>query len=181
MLRILWCFLLLLLISFGSNAQLVPISLEQRVTNSDVVFEGKVIAKSAAWDRGRHHIYTTNIITVYKVFKGKIANSTVELVTIGGTVGNEREDVSYGLKLEEGSVGVFTCIPSTANLKSSSSSTKLKAYSEIQGFIQYDLKTGSARDVFKVYKNISKEVYASVEKITHSKFQVVKKADFKIQ
>ena len=171
--------LLVFQFSIAVNAQLVPLSLEQRVINSDVVFEGKVISKSASWDEKRRHIYTTNLISVYKVFKGEIKNSTVEVVTIGGTVGNDREDVSYGLKLQEGSIGVFTCIPNTVKLKSAQGKTQLKVYSEIQGFIHYDLKTGSARDVFREYKKVTEDIYTPVQKIMHSKYKIMNKADFK--
>lgn len=173
--------LLLFLASSAVNAQLVPLSLEQRVINSDVVFEGKVISKSASWDEKSRHIYTTNLISVYKVFKGEIKNSTVEVVTIGGTVGNDREDVSYGLKLQEGSIGVFTCVPNTVKLKSAPGITQLKVYSEIQGFIRYDLKTGSARDVFREYKKVTENIYVPVQKIMDSKYKIMNKADFKIQ
>ena len=65
-------FLLLLLPPAVLKAQLVPLSLEQRVINSDVVFEGKVLSKSASWDENRRHIYTSNLISVYKVFKGEL-------------------------------------------------------------------------------------------------------------
>jgi hypothetical protein len=171
----------LLLASFAVNAQLVPLSLENRIVNSDVVFEGKVISKTAAWDAQRKHIYTTNLISVYKVFKGEISSSMVEVQTIGGTVGNDREDVSYGLKLNEGSIGIFTCVENPVKRKTSTSLTQLKVYSEIQGFIRYDLKTGSARDVFKEYNKVTEDIYVPLQKIMHSKYKIMNKADFKIK
>lgn len=174
-------FVAFILSSARSNGQLVPLSLEQRVVNSDVVFEGKVLSQSSAWDESRRHIYTTNTISVYKVFKGQIKSSTVELITLGGTVGDEREDVSYGLKLEPGSVGVFTCIPNTIRLSKAAPNTQLKAYSEIQGFIRYDLKSGTAKDVFNSYKNVSQDVYSTLQKLTHKPYTIVNKADFKIK
>lgn len=174
-------FLLLLLPPAVLKAQLVPLSLEQRVINSDVVFEGKVLSKSASWDENRRHIYTSNLISVYKVFKGELKSSTVEVLTIGGTVGNDREDVSYELKLKEGSIGVFTCVPNTIKLKSGSGKNQLRVYSEIQGFIRYDLKTGSARDVFREYKKVTEDIYVPMQKIMQSKYKIMNKADFKIK
>ncbi len=161
------------------KGQLVQLSLEQRVLNSEVVFEGKVIGQSASWDESRRHIYTTNLVSVYKVFKGELKSSIVEVITIGGTVGNEREEVSYGLNLDEGAIGVFTCIPSTVKVPKTSK-TQLRAYSEIQGFIHYDLEAGVAKDVFKVYPDISKDIYLQLEKITHVKYKILNKADFKL-
>jgi hypothetical protein len=180
-LRTVFFFVASLLVAASSQGQLVPISLQQRVINSDVIFEGKVIDQTASWDENRRHIYTSNIISVYKVFKGELKSSTVELITMGGTVGNEREDVSYGLKLNEGAVGVFTCVPNTIKLGRGSKYSRLRPYSEIQGFIHYDLAKGNAKDMFHVYKNVSDEVYSAVQKFTNTKYKVLNKADFKIK
>jgi hypothetical protein len=179
--KILLIFLTLVLVSTNLLAQLQAVPLEQRVENSTLVFEGKVLQKSSFWDTDRRHIYTSNLVSVYKVFKGELSNSIVEVITIGGIVGNQMEKVSYGLDLQEGSLGVFTCIPNNTKLSSSSKNLRLRPYAEIQGFISYDLATGTARDVFKIYKNISGEIYPVLQKLTHSNYKVMKKADFKIK
>lgn len=179
--KILLFFIALTFISTDLSAQLQAVPLEQRVENSSLVFEGKVVRKSSFWDTDRRHIYTSNLVSVYKVFKGELSNSIVEVITIGGIVGNQMEKVSYGLDLQEGSIGVFTCIPNKAKLSTSSKNLRLRPYAEIQGFIRYDLATGTARDVFKVYKNVSGEIYPVLQKLTHSNFKVMNKADFKIK
>jgi hypothetical protein len=179
--KILLCFFVLCLVSADLSAQLQAVSLQQRVENSSLVFEAKVLSKTSFWDTDRRHIYTSNLVSVYKVFKGELSSSTVEVITIGGIVGNEMEKVSYGLDLKEGSVGVFTCIPNNIKLTKVSRNLQLRPYSEIQGFIRYDLNTGTARDVFKVYKNVSGEIYPVLQKLSSSKFKVMKNADFKIK
>ncbi|MDO8992712.1 hypothetical protein [Daejeonella sp.] len=176
--KILLFFIALSLISAELSAQLQAVPLEQRVENSTLVFEGRVLRKSSFWDTDRRHIYTSNLVSVYKVFKGELSNAIVEVITIGGIVGNEMEKVSYGLDLQEGSVGVFTCIPNNTKLATSSKNLRLRPYAEIQGFIRYDLATGTARDVFKVYKNVSGEIYPVLQKLTHSNYKVMNKADF---
>ena len=181
MLKVIFYSFALLLLSLDLKGQLVPISLQERVVNSDVIFEGKVIGQTASWDVSRRHIYTSNIISVYKVFKGELKSSTVELITMGGTVGNDREDVSYGLKLDEGSVGIFTCVPNSVKLSKGSKYNRLRPYSEIQGFIHYDLAKGNAKDMFHVYKNVTQDVYAALQLYTHMKYKVMNKADFKIK
>jgi hypothetical protein len=85
------------------------------------------------------------------------------------------------LDLQEGALGVFTCIPNNTKLTSSSKNLRLRPYAEIQGFISYDLASGTARDVFKVYKNVSGEIYPVLQKLTHSNYKVMNKADFKIK
>jgi hypothetical protein len=179
--KIILCFFTLSLISADLSAQLQAVSLQQRVENSSLVFEAKVLSKTSFWDTDRRHIYTSNLLSVYKVFKGQLNSSTVEVITIGGIVGNEMEKVSYGLDLQEGSVGVFTCIPNNIKLSKVSKNLQLRPYSEIQGFIRYDLNTGTARDVFKEYKNVSGEIYPVLQKLTRSNFKVMKNADFKIK
>jgi hypothetical protein len=179
--KILLFFFALGLVSADLSAQLQAVSLQQRVENSSLVFEAKVLSKTSFWDTDRRHIYTSNLLSVYKVFKGQLNSSTVEVITIGGIVGNEMEKVSYGLDLKEGSVGVFTCIPNNIKLTKTSKNLQLRPYSEIQGFIRYDLKTGTARDVFHEYKNVSGEIYPVLQKLTRSNFKVMKNADFKIK
>jgi hypothetical protein len=179
--RILLFFFGLSLISADLSAQLQAISLQQRVENSSLVFEAKVLSKTSFWDTDRRHIYTANLLSVYKVFKGELSSSTVEVITIGGIVGNEMEKVSYGLDLKEGYIGVFTCIPNNIKLTKVSKNLQLRPYSEIQGFIRYDLNTGTARDPFNVYKNVSAEIYPVLQKMAGSNFKVMKNADFKIK
>ena len=179
--KILLFFIGLILISTDLLAQLQAVSLEQRVENSALVFEGKVLQKSSFWDTDHRHIYTSNLVSVYKVFKGQLSNSIVEVITIGGIVGDQMEKVSYGLDLQVGSLGVFTCIPNNIKLSSSSKNLRIQPYAEIQGFISYDLSSGTARDVFNVYKNVSGEIYPVLQKLTHSNYKVMNKADFKIK
>jgi len=56
-------------------------------------------------------------------------------------------------------------------------SAKLKAYAGLQGFIKYDLKNGTANDVFNTYKNV-KEVYDKIVGLTKISFKAVQKAPF---
>ncbi len=179
--KILLFFIAFSFISTDLSAQLQAVPLEQRVENSSMVFEGKVLRKSSFWDTDRRHIYTSNLVSVYKVFKGELSNSIVEVITIGGIVGNQMEKVSYGLDLQEGTIGVFTCIPNNTKLATSSKNLRLRPYAEIQGFIRYDLANGTARDVFRVYKNVSGEIYPVLQKLTNSNYKVMNKADFKIK
>ena len=178
--KIVFILSLLFLFSGRLQAQLVPLSLEQRIANSNLVFEGKVIDQSSFWNKEHTHIYTSNLISVYKVFKGELSKSVVEVITIGGIVGNDMERVSYGLELREGFIGVFTCIPNTSNFIGQTKNLRVKAYGEIQGFIRYDLASGTASDVFKVYQNVAKEIYPAIQNVTKSNYKIVNKVDFKI-
>lgn len=175
---------LLFLLGFCFNsafAQLIPISLDQRIDKSTAILEGKVISQTSYWNDAKTQIYTSNIIAVYKVFKGTLATKQVEMITKGGIVGNDMQRVSHTLELTIGDTGVFTAIPSTAKLTTNARLTKLKAYSGLQGFIKYDLKNGSAKDVFANYKNVKKEVYSKIEGRTKASFKTIQKAPFKME
>ena len=51
-------------------------------------------------------IYTTNTVKVHKVFKGQPLE-TVEVLTVGGSIGYEALMISHGLKLQKGNIGLF--------------------------------------------------------------------------
>lgn len=164
-----------------ANAQLIPISLDQRIDNATAILEGKVIAQTSYWDETKTQIYTSNIVEVYKLFKGKLSANQVEIITKGGVVGNDMQRVSHTLELTLGDIGVFTAVPNTFKVTTKAKLTKLKAYAGLQGFIKYDLKDKTAKDVFNTYKNINKEVYSKIAGRTKTNFKTVQKAPFKIE
>jgi hypothetical protein len=172
---------LLLFYACPSFGQLVPISLEQRIENATTILEGKVIGQTSYWDDNKIHIYTANIVEVYKVFKGQLTAKQVEIITPGGIVGDRMERITYSLELKIGDVGVFTAIPNTTIITTTTKLTQLKVYTGIQGFIQYDLKNSSANDMFSNYKNINKEVYTKIVAQTKFDIKTVQKAPFKIE
>lgn len=176
-----FCFLASFFLSNSAVCQLIPISLEQRIDNANVILEGKVTAKTSYWNETHTQIYTSNIVSVYKVFKGSFTASEAEIITPGGIVGKDIEQVSHSLQLNVGDVGIFTVIPNTVNLPKSSNLIRFKAYSGLQGFIKYDLKKHTANDPFTTYKNISSDVYTAIRKRTRINVMTIKKADFNIQ
>lgn len=171
---------ILLTVSSGAFGQLTPISLEQRIEQSTIVFEGKVVSKKSFWDQAHTHIYTSNVVSVYKVFKGSTTAEQVEIITPGGIVGNQMETVSHTLQLTVGDIGVFTAIPSPVKSSSSSKLLRLKPYSGAQGFIEYNLEDNTAKDAFRTYKTITGEVYSEIKNQTKLNIKTIQKADFQI-
>lgn len=173
--------LFLFLVANHTFGQLVPVSLTQRIDKASVIFEGKVISKTAAWNPAHTQIYTSNLISVYKVFKGSLTTVQVEIITPGGAVGNDMELVSHSLQLQPGDAGIFTAIPNPVARPSVSGLLQLKAYAGLQGFIKYDLATHTATDPFTHYKSIVNEVYPAITKHTNTAILTLKKADFTIE
>jgi len=175
------CLFLLILFSTRAFSQLVAVPLDERVGKADVIFEGKVLDKTSMWDDTHKQIYTTNVVAVYKVFKGQLTATQVEIITYGGVVGKDMETVSHSLQLEVGDVGVFTAIVSPVKLSKKSGMPQFKAYAGLQGFIKYDLNKHTAADPFNHYKSITEEVYPSITKRTKASVLTIKKADYKVE
>jgi len=175
------CFLLIFFFANHAFSQLIPISLQQRVEKATLIFEGKVTDKTSFWNETHTQIYTSNIVAVYKVFKGNLTATQVEIITPGGVVGKDMEEVSHSLQLNAGDIGIFTAIPNPVKLVQKPGLIQLKAYAGLQGFIKYDLATHTANDPFAHYKSITGEVYPSITKQTGATILTLKKADYKIE
>ena len=161
--------------------QLIPVPLTQRIDKASVIFEGRVVSKTSFWNSEHTQIYTSNTVNVYKVFKGTLTATQVEIITLGGVVGNDMEQVSHSLQLDPGDTGIFTAIANPVKLPSPTGLVQLKAYAGIQGFIKYNLAAHTATDPFTNYKSIAGEVYPAITRRTNTGIMTIKKADFKIE
>jgi PKD repeat protein len=148
---------------------MVPLPMSQRVQQSTVIVEGKVLSQESFWGIGRRNIFTRNVVEVYKVFKGTGNLRTIEVITQGGQVGDIGQQLSASLELHVGDMGILTCIP---NPYQESGIGGYTAYGSMQGFIKYD-EDGGAHDPFNTYKNINEDVYKSIRKITNRPVQEI--------
>lgn len=178
-------FILILLFIFFSISSLysqcalyeVPIS--DRIQMSTIIIEGRVISNFSFWDSEKRRIYTSNKVEIFKLFKGTLTTTEVEIITEGGIVGNEMLIPSSLLRLKQGDIGIFICSPSSIEIPpefQKKESIVLDVVASMQGFIKYDLHTLAASDVFNNYPNI-KDVYKHITKLTNKNFLTVKKVD----
>ncbi|MBL7936487.1 MAG: PKD domain-containing protein [Bacteroidia bacterium] len=141
------------------------IPLSNRTTNSALIIEGKVVSKTSFWNAAHNMIYTSNIVEVYKVFKGNLTTTSIEILTMGGTVDYNRITVEPSLSLKPGDIGVFTCENvKRFNLENTNRTAlpQYEAYASSQGFIRYDLNSQTASDPFYKYNNIETELYSAI-------------------
>ncbi len=152
-----------------SMAQLYEVKMEEKLANSNLVIEGKVLSQHSFWNEKHSMIYTTNKVEVYKIFKGTVSSSSIEIMTQGGNVNGEAISASDLLELSTGYVGVFFCFPNSINLRSPLTNEKLwDVYSSSQGFFNYDLDNEKASAPFVRYQSISNELYTELAtKIGH--------------
>jgi len=144
---------------------LYPVSLDEKVEQSTLVVEGKVIDKQSFWNPAHTMIFTANTIQLYKVFKGVAQSSTIEVLTVGGSVGNQSVEASELLTLQKDEVGIFFCYPNSINLKHPNTGKLLwDVYSSAQGFFRYDLQQAIADAPFVKYGNIVNELYPDLQR-----------------
>ena len=137
--------------SFGSllSAQCLTldVSLEKRIQQSNLIIDGQLIRKeSFIKDKG---IYTKNTIQVFRVFKGQVPSTgLIELITLGGAVGDEVLEVHPSLQLENKQSGMFFLHPWKKN------ANQYLASFDGMGFVQYDFNTNTAKDLYTPYGDI---------------------------
>lgn len=86
---------------------------------STMVVEAQVKNASSFWGSGGEMIYTRYELEVFQVFKGK-ARNTVELIALGGVVGDQAMKVMPSTELQVGEMGVFALKPAVYDLPRSS-------------------------------------------------------------
>jgi hypothetical protein len=175
---ILTCLLGISFSAFHLSAQsLYKISLDEKVQHSSLIVEGKVIEQKSFWNPQHTMIFTANKIEVSKIFKGTLAESTIELITQGGSVEGSSIEASDLLTLSKNQLGVFFCFPNSINLRSPQSKKILfDVYSSSQGFLNYDLATNTASAPFEEYKDITNRLYPLLIKKTGQQFKNIKPA-----
>ncbi|MBI2270643.1 MAG: T9SS type A sorting domain-containing protein [Bacteroidetes bacterium] len=151
-----------------STAQclLLNVPLEKRIAESDIIIEGKVISKTSFWNEDKSRIYTSNIIELYKVFKGEISSEKIEMISDGGVVGDTWVKVNPGVELGIGETGIFLCNFYTNNSIATNKSVSYIPNCLSLGFIKYNLAELSAADVFTRYSDIKTKLYDFISQKT---------------
>ncbi len=142
--------ILLLLLTFfsisnlRSECVLVPLTLDERVQAASLIIEGAVQSKTPFWNTDHTMIYTRNTILVSKAYKGNtlLSTSSVDIITLGGVIGDKAVKVEPELELSVGDIGIFMLIQKNGEWVSESGP---------QGFINIDKHTAEASDVFNLY------------------------------
>ncbi|TNJ44167.1 T9SS type A sorting domain-containing protein [Tamlana fucoidanivorans] len=177
LLVVICCFLL----NQQINAQFVKeVPLDRQVDNSVMIIEGVVTSQKCMWDINKLNIYTISTVSVAKVFKGKSLN-TVEVVTVGGTVGAEALIVYPNLKLFSGDRGLFILRPNKVSL-SLTSKSRLERYNPVtstQSFFKYGLLNRNEVSLYGKGKSTRQALYDKIMKLTGEAFLEIKEFETK--
>ncbi|WP_192822650.1 T9SS type A sorting domain-containing protein [Rufibacter sp. LB8] len=173
--RVSFCLLLALCLLWANGAalaqetcSLLPLSLEDRAQAATAIVEGKVTSQRSFWDSRHENIYTASQVTVYKVFKGANVPQNVEIITEGGQVDLDLHVYSATLMLKDQQHGVFFLQPHRKNQRS------YAVFASLQGFIEYRLPQGSARDPFTAYPTITGHVYPALQRLTGATYRTLR-------
>jgi len=162
------------MLSINAFSQIAEVDFESRVTQSQLIIEGEVISKRSFWDNQKHNIYTANEVKVYKVFKGTLTATKIEIITPGGTVGFQKDVVQPSLNLSVNDMGVFMLENNTIDIENSKGMLQFRPYASVQGFIKYDLNIRNASGVFEKFNTIENDLYSSITNITKTKYAEIK-------
>ncbi|SFU27901.1 Por secretion system C-terminal sorting domain-containing protein [Pustulibacterium marinum] len=171
-------FIVFLMLMIGGNAfaqeLTYEIPLEEMVSNSDEIVEGSVIRKQSFWDQGKANIYTLNTVEVYKVFKG-ISVDTITVVTLGGAVDLQAQEVHPSLQLETDELGLFILKSNDVTFETPSDYPTFSSYSASQAFFQYDLTNDEVLNPYHSFSSITNDFYNEIKGFTGKAYQDVKR------
>ena len=151
------------------NAQYYPISMDEKLQQSSLIIEGKVVNKEAF--RHENHIYTKNHIEVIRAVKGDVLKGEmVEVITSGGTLDDVTETWTHMPELTMNQKSFFFLRPASQSMYSELNLNNVyEIYSGVQGIYNYSndmsrtiySQLESYRDVELFYKKIGIPEYAS--------------------
>ena len=96
---------------FFAQCSLAEVSLNDKINESTLIVEGKVISATCFYNANHTFIYTSNEVEVYKLFKGNNTAKTIKIITEGGQIGTKLLKVNPSPNIKVGDVGIFTVIP----------------------------------------------------------------------
>lgn len=169
-------FFLFLTFSLQSYSSRIYIPIDTIIKKCPLIVEGKVVSIPPAYWGGQM-IYTSYVVQVYKIFKGDINTTFIEIPLEGGIVGNDILSIpSCGtLSLAGlGQTGIFflnnpNISDSTANKKFLSSGDTLAKNFIVRAF--YDTW------VYQNNANTEKDVYCHIEALTKIKRKIISRPE----
>lgn len=149
----------------SAQCLLREVPLAERVQNSSVIVEGKVISKKSFWNEQHNYIYTANAVEVYKVFKGNPSQEKFVIITEGGVLDGKAIIAEPALKLSKGQTGIFFV------------NADGKPVSGPQGFLKYDFTQNKAVDAFASYHGITTNLYQKIKSLTGKSISIIRPFD----
>lgn len=130
-----------------THCLLLPLSPAARAAHVPLIVEAEVL-DAQGFRAGNGRIYTRHRLRVYQSLKGRAA-AELTVLTEGGTVGLDRQELTNTLRLSPGQQGVFFL--EAATFPGVAAGSGWAVYASQQGFVSYDLSTATAAEPFRRY------------------------------
>ncbi len=172
--RIILLMLILVLGVGQANAQscfLVELPLQERVQQSTLIVEGRVVASTPFANGDGSLINTAHEIEVTAIRKGQVNTSRLMVITEGGQLGQQLQVVEPSLQLQPGARGLFLLEVAQFD----GQPQQYPAFQPIggpQGFVQY-MQNGLARDPFTLYQRPQQELFQPIQQWTQQAPQIM--------
>lgn len=153
-----------------SQCMLYPLTMQQRITDADVIIEGSVAYRQTFMSAQQDMVYTSTVLNVHKVFKGNLTNVQIELITEGGEYLATKVVVEPSENIEKVEKGIFLLKYSPLRFTGSTinSGLQFQAYASAQSIFNY-LKDGSVASPYISY-NSKEELYNNLKNILQNEF-----------
>ena len=153
----------LVLTAFPAFTQMSEVTLDERTDDAELIVEATVLASTPFWNPDGTRILTAHRLEVHKVLKmaGRRLDeiAEIELVTLGGRIGDHRHDVWPSLSLRPGRTGLFFL---EQRAEFAGLNDVWLPVGGPQGFVRYDEFTGEARDPFHAYPDLQRDLYEPI-------------------
>lgn len=158
------------------------VKLPQLTQQATLIVEGRPVSSRSFWNRAHTTIYTATTLEVYKVFKGELTGSAVEVITYGGSVGYTAMSSTANVHLDAYTVGVFFLRPSRQPSEGSplAPDQVTEVLYDQQGIIRYSgdpVEKYAAISKFREYLDIEKTLYALLQQQVGKPYQTKKSFD----
>lgn len=153
-----------LFVTLTMSAQLYEVPLDRKIQNSSLIVEGRVVEQHSFWNEKHTMIFTSNKIEVFKIFKGAMTGTHIEVMTPGGTVNDTAIQASDLISLVNGEIGIFFCYPNLINLRSPQTNKVLyDIWASSQGCFKYDNEGRMASAPFVHYVSVEEQLYPELQ------------------
>jgi hypothetical protein len=173
-------FLTLCLTHFMTAQCLIPLTLEERVSNSEVIISGKIIGEESFWqDAEQRNIATACKVEVFRIFKGENVRDTLEIIVGGGRIGDKIQTTQPSPQFKLGDFVVLMCAPLPKKiLKERPNCYYLTA--NIQSVIDCNLDTEIATDAWSIFPRFTESLFPKLEKWIGQPSVILKKGPLSI-
>ena len=161
--------------SFSNFAQclLLPTSIDQRIDEASVVVEGKIIAATTFRGEKINLIYTNYEIEVFRIFKGDVSTSTIEMVAEGGILDDEMVVATPSFEGKVGQTGIYILTRYKGSVIDNSRPNLLIGVAANASCINFDTYHNRAVDVFGEAFDTIENLHQRIAGITH-KNEIIK-------